>query len=116
MSTFMGPPSGPGTSRSLGTLGRATGRATDLSTGGRFSTMHGRLPRGGSSCRHAQAVTASSTSVPARIPTTRCWTLHGTEGTVDVEVDARGGGTPPPRHYPPPPPAPPPPAPPAAGR
>src|SRR3954454_570082 len=93
MSTFMGPPSGPGTSRSLGTLGRATGRATDLSTGGRFSTVHGRLPRGGSSCRHDHAVTASSTRDPARIPTTRCWTLHGTEGTVDVEVDARDGDT-----------------------
>src|SRR3954464_12945433 len=93
MSTFMGPPSGPGTSRSLGTLGRATGRATDLSTGGRFSTVHGRLPRGGSSCRHDHAVTASSISDPARIRTTRCWTLHGTEGTVDVEVDARDGDT-----------------------
>src|SRR4051794_8351041 len=93
MSTFMGPPSGPGTSRSLGTLGRATGRATDLSTGGRFSTVRGRLPRGGSSCRHDHAVTTSSTSDPARIRTTRCWTLHGTEGTVDVEVDARDGDT-----------------------
>src|SRR3954467_12785270 len=93
MSTFMGPPSGPGTSGSLGTLGRATGRATDLSTGGRLSTVHGRLPRGGSSCRHDHAVTASSTRDPARIPTTRCWTLHGTEGTVDVEVDARDGDT-----------------------
>src|SRR4051812_27185719 len=92
MSTFMGPPSGPGTSRSLGTLGRATGRATDLSTGGRFSTVRGRLPRGGSSCRHDHAVTTSSTSGPARIRTPRCWTLRGPGGAVDVEVAAGGGG------------------------
>src|SRR3954463_3922280 len=92
MSTFMGPPSGPGTSRSLGTLGRATGRATDLSTGGRFSTVHGRLPRGGSSCRHDHAVTASSTSDPARIPAAPRWRdPPGPGGHFDWGVGPRGG-------------------------